>query len=261
MIRGHRPSRPEVPPKDAGARRAFYRGLAADVVVRLLRQGDHDAMREFTERYTPLLLEYAERAGFAVADLETVASDLISDVARALIAMRSGLPRCSMEAYVARAFRNRVISIMRQASSDTPVDDGSAQPDDGSDTWSRTGCSEGSIRATKGPAWEPHPLSPALERLSTMLDEGLSPEERELLAGVSAYASQSEIAEWLGMSHDAARKQLERLRKRLTIVARRYTESLTGAERAEIRRFFRRVSAIIGGDPPPSPDDSTRAAG
>lgn len=217
-------------------------------------------MKEFTERYIPLLLDYAEQAGFAGVDIESVAGDVLSDVARALIAMRSGVPHCSMETYVTRAYRNRVISIRRQAR-DAFLTSDAVEPDEDGDAMWRTGCSEGTIQATKAPDYEPHLLSPALERLSTMLDEGLSREERELLTGVSAYASQSEIAEWLGMSHDAVRKQLERLRKRLTLVARRYTEALTGAERAEIRRFFRRVSAIIGGDLPPPPSDRTRAAG
>lgn len=251
--------RREPPPKEPRARRAFYRTLDSDTVVRLIRQGDHDALREFTERFTPLLLNQAEKAGFDVADLETIAKDVLGDVAIALIAMGSRLPRCSMETYVMRAFRNRITSIHRRAAAEASEAAGSFEPGDSASNLWRTGCSEGTMRAAMGPEWEPRQLSPALERLSTMLDEGLSAEERDLLSCVSEYVSQSEIAEWLGTTHEAVRKQLERLRKRLTAVARRYTQALTGAERAEIRAFFRLVTAIINDEPPP--DDSTRAAG
>jgi DNA-binding MarR family transcriptional regulator len=99
-----------------------------------------------------------------------------------------------------------------------------------------------------------------LQRLSSMLDEGLTREESDLLGAVSEYASQSDIAEWLGVSHAALRKQLERLRRRLRLIARRYIDALTERERAEIRRFFARVDAIIEPEPTTLPR-LTKAAG
>jgi predicted ArsR family transcriptional regulator len=78
-----------------------------------------------------------------------------------------------------------------------------------------------------------------------LLDEGLSREERLLLAWVSEHVPQSEIARWLGVSHAAARKQLERLRKRLAITAREYCHSISGREHDELEHFFRRLDATI----------------
>lgn len=242
-------------PKGERAKTEFYRALAVEELVRLLRQGDYDALQEFTARYAPLLLNHAERAGFAVADLETVVADLLSDIAVSLIVNRHWLPRCTMETYVVRCFRKRLASIHRQSTREV-----SAQ-DDMLDAQDATGCSEATIFSSAGADCEPVPLAPVLERLASMLDEGLSAEERDLLASVSEYASQSDIAEWLGMSHDAVRKQLERLRKRLRMVARRYVDALTDKERAEVRRFFARVRAIIEPDPPPTSHTLPKAAG
>jgi DNA-directed RNA polymerase specialized sigma24 family protein len=231
----------------------FYRALSAADLVGLLRQGNYDALQEFTARYAPLLINYVERAGFRVADVETVAVDLLTDIATQLIEARSQ-PRGSMETYVVRSFRYRLASLHRQSERDVTAHEQLLDPQDAS------GCSQGTMTSSAGPEYERPALPPVLQRLSSMLDEGLTGEESDLLGAVSEYASQSDIAEWLGMSHDALRKQLERLRRRLRLIARRYINALSGPERAEIRRFFARVDAIMEPEPstllPP-----TRAAG
>jgi RNA polymerase sigma factor (sigma-70 family) len=240
-------------PKGEKAKTEFYRALPATELVRLLRQGNYDALQEFTARYAPLLINYVERAGFRVADVETVAADLLTDIAASLIQTRS-LPQCSMETYVVRCFRNRLASLHRQSERDVRAHEQMLDPQDAS------GCSQGTMRSSAGPEYERAALPPVLQRLSSMLDEGLTREESDLLGAVSEYASQSDIAEWLGMSHDALRKQLERLRRRLRLIARRYINALSSRERAEIRRFFVRVDAII--EPEPSTSrPPTKAAG
>lgn len=220
------------------AKQEFYRALPISELVRLMRQGTYGALAEFSARYAPLLQNHVEHSGFHVADVETVVADLLSDIAASLITSRA-LPSCSMETYVLRCFRKRLASVHRRA-----VRDGDVMED-----VEHSGCSEGTVMFAAGPAYEPHPLPRALERLSTMLDEGLSIEERTLLVAVSEYVSQRDIAEWLGVSHEALRKQLERLRRRLRLVARRYVSALDDRERAEIRRFFARVEAILGPSP------------
>ena len=239
--------------RDDKAKTEFYRALSAAELVRLLRQGNYDALQEFTARYAPLLINYVERAGFRVADVETVAVDLLTDIATSLIQART-LPKCSMETYVVRSFRYRLASLHRQSERDVRVHQQRLDPQDAS------GCSQGTLGSAARPEYERQALPPVLHRLASMLDEGLSREESELLGAVSEYASQSDIAEWLGMSHDALRKQLERLRRRLRLIARRYINALTERERAEIRRFFARVDAIIepGSATLPPP---TKAAG
>ena len=238
-------------PKGEKAKTEFYRALPASELVRLLRQGNYDALQEFTARYAPLLINYVERAGFRVADVETVAVDLLTDVATALIQART-LPKCSMETYVVRCFRYRLASLHRQSARDVTAQEQMLDPQDAS------GCSQNTVRSSAGPEYERPALPLVLQRLSSMLDEGLTREESELLGAVSEYASQRDIAEWLGMSHEALRKQLERLRTRLRLIARRYISALSDRERAEIRRFFARVDAIVA--PAPSTSRSSKKA-
>src|SRR4030095_11898710 len=65
----------------------------------------------------------------------------------------------------------------------------------------REACSEASIRASAGPAAEVPALSPVLERLSRVIDAGITDEERQILRWVSASIPQRLIAEWLGETH------------------------------------------------------------
>jgi hypothetical protein len=78
-----------------------------------------------------------------------------------------------------------------------------------------------------------------------MLEEGLSDQERDVLAWVSEHRPQSQIADWLGISHPAARKRLERLRARLEEMATQYRHSLSGRDRRDVDRFFDRFDAML----------------
>jgi len=101
-------------------------------------------------------------------------------------------------------------------------------------------CSEASIRASAGPAAEPAPLSPVLERLSRLVDAGITPEERQLLRWVSASIPQRLIAEWLGVTHNAVRVRVLRLRDRLMDLALRVEGPWRPGEREALYDFFRR---------------------
>lgn len=225
-----------------------YRRLDIAEVVDLLRAGDYLALLEFVSRHRGLLVSHAERFGFAVDDARAVATEVLHDVAIELIECRDALPR-SMDGYVVRCFRNRVLNAVRDArrhggseahAVETHAD---GAPDEGD----VTGCSQAMLRSSAGPEWEPMAWSPALERLAVLLDGGLSERERHLLAWVSEYVPQYEIAAWLGVTYAAARKQLERLRARLATVAKAHADSLTGQERIELLRFFRRFDSVIDG--------------
>jgi hypothetical protein len=100
--------------------------------------------------------------------------------------------------------------------------------------------SEASIRASAGPAAEAPPLSPVLERLSRVIDAGISDEERQILRWVSAGIPQRLIAEWLGITHNAARVRVLRLRERLIELALRDDGPRRPGEREELYEFFRR---------------------
>ena len=101
-------------------------------------------------------------------------------------------------------------------------------------------CSEASIRASAGPAAEAPTLSPVLERLSRVIDAGLREDERQMLRWVSASIPQRVIAEWLGITHNAARVRVLRLRERLIELAVRGDAGWTPHQRQELYEFFRR---------------------
>jgi hypothetical protein len=101
-------------------------------------------------------------------------------------------------------------------------------------------CSEASIRASAGPAAETPPLSPVLERLSCVIDSGIADEERQILRWVSASIPQRLIAEWLGITHNAARMRVLRLRERLIELALRDPGPWRTGEREQLYEFFRR---------------------
>ena len=83
--------------------------------------------------------------------------------------------------------------------------------------------------------------TPALERLASMIEEGLTADEEQILSWVARWVPQSDIAEWLGITHGALRNRVMRLRARLKEVAMQYAATFTGTERAELSDFFRRA--------------------
>jgi len=127
--------------------------------------------------------------------------------------------------------------------------------------------SEASIRASAGPAAESPPLSPVLERLSRIIDAGITDEERQILRWVSASIPQRLIAEWLGITHNAARVRVLRLRERLIEVALRDSGPWRPGERQELYEFFRRSGlserarrAVEGSRVDGRPEQSQRGA-
>jgi RNA polymerase sigma factor (sigma-70 family) len=227
-----------------------------------MRDGDHLALAEFVRRHRGLLVSYAERFGVLGDDARSLAIDVLEDVALHLMDNPDKIPR-SMDAYVVASFRNQVLKTRRDASRSGRPEMETTGPsvDVASDELDAPGgSSEAMIRAARGPAWEPAPLSPVLERLITTLDSVLTPEERRLLSWVSEYVLQSEIAQWTGVSHSAIRKQVERLRTRLAAAAKLFAASLSARERAELARVFRRVDEILIDHPDPA-SPSRRATG
>jgi hypothetical protein len=101
--------------------------------------------------------------------------------------------------------------------------------------------SEATRRASAGPDYDRTPASPALERLASMLEQGLSDDEELLFSWVSRWVPQSVIAEWLGVTHGAVRNRVMRLRARLKDATLQHAASFTGRERVEIEEFFRRT--------------------
>lgn len=223
------------------APRAAYRALDDASLIEAMQRGDERAIAEFIVRYQRLLADRVRQWRDSPEAVEDAMSDVLEDVA-VLIVNRRIAPTRSLGAYVLKAFRVRLSlrsrsDMERRARS---VDAAEERAGVG-EAAVATSVSEQTMRASRGPEWDPPAATPALARLARMLEEGLSDDERRILAWLSNYVSQRDICTWLGISYAAGTQRIWRLRERLRGAARRYAKSYAPREQLELERFFRRV--------------------
>jgi DNA-directed RNA polymerase specialized sigma24 family protein len=207
-------------------------------LLQRIRRDDDVAIREFYRRFTPVLWKVARQAQVQPALRDDVVTDCLSDSAIHFMQAAVAFP-ANLAGYLVAAFRHRLAND-RRATARRAATGSAAAWSEGSERVVREACSEASIRASAGPAADVPPLSPVLERLSRVIDSGITEEERQMLRWVSASIPQRLIAEWLGITHNAARVRVLRLRERLIEVALRSDVARSPGERAELYEFFRR---------------------
>jgi RNA polymerase sigma factor (sigma-70 family) len=203
-----------------------------------LRRDEALAIREFYRRFTPALWKLARQAHVQPALRDDVVTDCLSDAAIHLMQATSVNP-ANLTGYLVATFRHRLANDRRANTRRTAYGTAAAWAGDG-ERVVREVVSEASIRASAGPAAESPPLSPVLERLSRVIDSGVTDDERQILRWVSAGIPQRLIAEWLGITHNAARVRVLRLRERLIDLALRDDGPRRPGEREELYEFFRR---------------------
>jgi hypothetical protein len=93
--------------------------------------------------------------------------------------------------------------------------------------------------------------------LSTLLEEGLTDDERRILVWLGNYVSQRDICAWLGVSYAAGTQRIWRLRARLRLAAHKHLRAFHPREQLELARFFRRGGH--DGSPPMHPTLDTAA--
>jgi len=207
-------------------------------LLQRMRRDDAVAIREFYRRFTPVLWKEARRAHVQPALRDDLAIDCLSDSAIHLMQATVAVPS-NLTGYLVAAFRHRLANDRRATK--RRLDAGASAVSYGFDERVvREVCSEASLRASAGPAAEAPPLSPVLERLSRVIDAGITDQERQILRWISAGIPQRLIGEWFGITHNAARVRVLRLRDRLIEVALRYDGPWLPGERDELYAFFRR---------------------
>jgi hypothetical protein len=222
--------------KDGGKRirfpRSAYRTLDDHLLVSAMQQGDERAIDEFIIRYQRVLADRVRQWRVALLAVEDTMSDVLEDIA-VLIVNRRIAPTRSLGAYVVKAFRARLAlqSKTEKQREYEPTDGGSGLA---------ASISQATLRASQGADWEPDACRHALRRLSTMLDEGISEEERRILAWLSNYVSQRDICSWLGVSYAAGTQRIWRLRERLRTAAKRHASAFSLRDQLELTRFFQR---------------------
>ena len=207
-------------------------------LLQQMRRDDASAIREFYRRFTPVLWKEATRARVRPETRDDLVVDCLSDSAIHLMQASVAAPK-SLAGYLVAAFRNRVASEYRSSARRTATG-ARAVSMINDELVVREVCSEASLRASAGPAAEVPPLSPVLERLSRVVNAGVTDDERQMLRWVAASIPQRVIAEWMGITHNAARVRVLRLRERLIDLALRAETAWTPRERQELYEFFRR---------------------
>jgi RNA polymerase sigma factor (sigma-70 family) len=204
-----------------------------------MRRDDASAIREFYRRFTPVLWKEASRARVRPEVRDDLVVDCLSDSAIHLMQASVAAPK-SLGGYLVAAFRNRVANEYRTHARRAAIVGRSASVVSDGEHVVREVCSEESLRASAGPGAEVPPLSPVLERLSRVVNAGVTEQERQMLRWVAASIPQRLIAEWLGITHNAARARVLRLRERLIDLALRAETAWSPRERQELYEFFRR---------------------
>ena len=213
-------------------------------LVEALRRGESDAVDELIRRFEPLVARCAQWLRVPRDERAHWVGELLYDVALTLGRGRGAAPR-HLSSYVVGACkykskRERAATAAYAAR----VREAAEQVSGASEYAALEACSQGSLRAARGPDWEAAPLSPVLERLVSIFDEALTANERQLLSWLGHQVSYTTIAEWLGVGRPAAVSRIQRLRRRLVDTAVRYGVALDREERAELVRFLRRAGAI-----------------
>ena len=218
--------------------------LSDRALLDALRSRDGEAIEEFIRRYQALVVVQARRLRIPLEERTHWAIEVLYHVASAIAREAASMPR-SLGPYLVTACKRKAFSERRdrlarerweiQCADETGVLNQRAVV---------SACSEHAVQSTYGPDWEPTRLPPVLERLVSVFEEGVSAEERQLLAWVGQRVPYSLMAEWLGITRTAAVKRVSRLRDRLIEAAFRFGASLDAADVSELLRFLRRTGVV-----------------
>ena len=220
--------------------RSSYRDLDDSGLVDAMRCGDERAIDEFLTRFHRVVRDRARQSRLVGRNVEETIAELIEDVA-VLILMGRVRPTRSIAAYLMTVLRRRLAVASKadgdrtnaesRASIDLPGEGERAVP---------SVVSESTWRAAHGPDWVPLPVPPAVERLASMIEEGLSKEERLILESLSNFVAQRDICQWVGVSYAAGTQRIWRLRERLRHTAMTYADHFDQHEREELQNFLLR---------------------
>ena len=229
------------------------RALGDVALVEAMRRGEPGALREFLLRFEPLLEYHAHRLGASGGERDDLVGETLEDAALALVAPTAIVPR-SLPAYLVTALRNRLLNTRRGARGAARMRESLPRTADRAGAVDDGLCSESTLRAGAGPAWEPPRPSRVVAALAAALFDDLSDDDRVLLVWVSHHVPYREIAQWLGLGYAAVGKRVERLRARLRAKADVHLASLGDADRAALEALLTRAgppSSRLTIHPPP----------
>ena len=248
-----RGERGQVLPRVRGTERAHGArpDPAADMeLLAGVRRNELTGLRNFVLRFEPVLMDQARRLGVAQDERRTVVTEFLDDMLVRLAGEKTEAPR-SLTAFVITSFRNCVTDLRREAAVRARHSQ-SQEEMIGTEHVVRATCSEFMLRSARGDgcgddSGEESP-SYAAVMFARALIESCSYDERQLLIWSAHRVALRDCAAWLGLSYDAAKQKLFRLRVRLVRDSVARLSALAGPDRAALARILRRAGVQIDND-------------
>ena len=177
-------------------------------LVAAMRRDEPDGYKEFFRCFRPLLIAEARRLRIQPALWNEMADECLDDVAMRLRRYTTPIPR-SLAPYLVRALRIHRLALRREERRRADGERDGELSDNDPPAPLASALSQDTLRASAGPDGERTAGSTALERLASMVEEGLSREEELLLSWVSRFVPQSDVAQWIELE-DILRKPRRR---------------------------------------------------
>lgn len=221
-------------------------GWSARALMGRMRLGDEAAFDEYVARFGPLLREMAMRYG-GIRDFgETIAADVLHDVAEAIRAHR--VPReTNLGPYLVGALRRHILSLREAHDRRAALDAALSTALEGERERAIAGTvSAYTLGATRSPdAEDGGAHDSVVRRFHDFVRSIVTEEEWMMLGWKSERVLGREIAEWLGRPHGTVRSDLHRVEARIASASRSWLTTLEPLERAYIeRRYLDRLRPV-----------------
>lgn len=227
----------------AGAARRSNAGDRA--LLGAIRHGDAAAIAKFIDRMTPVLLDATRREGIAQSERETLVLEFLDDIVLQL--MHGPLP-ASPAGFATTAFRHRLSDFARAdaARRRRDIDDCEAV---GGEPSVAAACSDYTRRAVHAPDLdEPsgdESVRAVVREFLAQLTADCTEDDRDLLIAVSNRIPLRQCADWMGITYDAAKQRIARLRARLRAGALAQLVTLTPHDRVIVVRLLVRAGVLM----------------
>jgi DNA-directed RNA polymerase specialized sigma24 family protein len=215
-----------------------FAALSDAQLVAALRRGELEVLGEFVFRFGRVVMGQARHFGIPSDERRAWAKELLYDVALRIGKPGTRVPE-HIRAFLITAAHHKLVSELR-------ADRRWGQQEDSIDAPPRPldeqglegGCSEYSRRASGALGQESPPLSPLLQRLVNLVEEGLTAEEHRLLQLVLSDTPHREIARLFSISRSGVTHRVNRLFHRLQEAAKCHAFHASPRERAQLRRVL-----------------------
>lgn len=216
-------------------------------LVAAMRRGVGAAFAEVFRRFAPLLTGMARRKKVPIDARESLVTEYLEDALMRVY--RGGRAPTALGPYLAAGFRRRLISAWRaRATDDARQQRLDCAQSRGNERIVAEGLSEYAVRVAQGSQTSNHGedgddpdariTEPPRAGLARALAAAMTEDELRLMGQVAERYPQREIADAFGMTPNATRVRIHRLRERLAGVAVAYVATLPTGDGITLARFL-----------------------